>query len=103
MKSKTIADEDASHKDDFFGIKDTLVVLAQLVELRFVVPAVTGSSPVDHPRLHSIYYSYGATSYSKSITQVQKSFCAGIQFLKVMSLKNKYGNTTSYSKVEIVV
>ncbi len=53
MKSKTIVHVYDSHKDDFFGIKDTLVVLAQLVELRFVVPAVTGSSPVDHPEIRA--------------------------------------------------
>lgn len=27
-----------------------MVVVAQLVELRFVVPAVMGSSPIDHPK-----------------------------------------------------
>ena len=29
------------------------MVVAQLVELRFVVPAVVGSSPIDHPSLFS--------------------------------------------------
>jgi len=33
----------------------TMVVVAQLVELQFVVLAVAGSSPVDHPILFSWY------------------------------------------------
>lgn len=32
-----------------------LVVVAQLVELWFVVPAVAGSSPVYHPSLKSLF------------------------------------------------
>ena len=28
----------------------SMVVVAQLVEHRFVVPAVVGSSPIDHPK-----------------------------------------------------
>lgn len=36
-----------------------MVVVAQLVELRFVVPAVVGSSPINHPKImkwtHCVY------------------------------------------------
>ena len=31
-----------------------MVVVAQLVEHRFVVPAVAGSIPVDHPKFQNI-------------------------------------------------
>ncbi len=31
----------------------TMVVVAQLVESRIVIPAVVGSSPIDHPSFHA--------------------------------------------------
>ena len=61
-----------------------MVIVAQLVEQRIVVPRVAGSSPVIHPNMYNVYMKLTDVTIGKTITVINVDDCEYSHKLSVL-------------------